>query len=345
MISNNTTDNTTIIHATIINDIDIYLHIEEKIAIFLHTYIAIIMFISGTIGNILSFVVFSRNALRYTGISFYLRSLALGDLIALWSFTLPKVIHSTTAIHIEHIHNVSCQLKYFLLQTSMLFSVWILSAMTIERFIAVTFPYKTNRTFSHKRAYISVGCFGFVAVCLSIHIFFAYGIINHNGQPVCFYVQTTVTIYAMFVSPWIVITLYCLIPMSIITFCNVGIICRVVKAHSTRQQQMNVQDDSGVQPSMIATLLTISFAFLILAMPAVVYYILEGPSHMIMPYRTKKWAQANLRFAICDLMLHMTNCLNFWLFAMSGSMFRHELYVMLTYCLPRKPSTMQTLMT
>ncbi len=117
--------------------------------------------------------------------SFYLWVLALGDLVVLWCFVLPKIIHTIFSIDIINLHNVLRWLLNALFQTGMLFSVCVLLFITIERFVAVTLPHKLNIIFTHRQAYISVVLILVLALCFSIHAIFPYKVITHSGIQVC----------------------------------------------------------------------------------------------------------------------------------------------------------------
>ncbi len=331
MISNNIKNltNSTCIQ---VNETECYMYLEEKIANILIKYVPIALLIIGTIGNLLSFWVFLQKTLCDSVTSFYLRALALGDLVTLWSLTLPNILHSTIGINIIHLYFILCQLIYFICQTSMLLSVWILSTIAIERFVAVTFPHKLNIIFSHRRAYISIGVFLFLAIGLNIYVFFTYGSTNYTGGQFCMAVNVPLALC----TSWAVISLYSFIPSVVITFCNVAIIYGVAKVGAHKRQQQTTLQKSA-QTNMIAILLTISFAFMIFTLPTCLFFVLESASAFnIRSSGTRTWAQKWLTFIVCNLMIQMNHCLNFWLYVMSGTLFRNELRALLKYFLPKR---------
>ncbi len=306
-------------------------HIEQIIANVFSIYMRNVLLIIGTFGNLLSFLVFSQKPLCESVMSFYLRALALGDLTALWSFSLPFL----TGTDLRNINNVTCWLLNSLRDSSMYFSVWVLSTITIERFVAVTFPHKLNIIFSHRRASISIGIFLFAAMCPTLNYFFSYQVIvvgygERIQIQVCWIHSPSV--YSVYIAPWVETVLYSIIPSVIITFCNVGIIYRVIKSRAKRVQQMNAQHDGGGQANMVATLVTISMAFLIFTLPTSIFVIFElHPFLSGTHYGTKRWSQMLLGVIICSLMYQMNHSLNFWLYVMSGTKFRNKLFAMLKY--------------
>ncbi len=341
MMSNDTVDNITCVQD---NNIGIYMHmhIEQKIAEYLIKYISITLLIIGTIGNILSFLVFLRRTLRDSVMSFYLRALALGDLVVVWSLALPITINNIFGIDITSIHNVSCWLIIYLCHTSMLFSVWVLLTVTIERFVAVTFPHKMNIIFTHRQAYVSVVVFVLVAMCLNIHFMFSLKVITYPDQQLCcFNNASSFHYYSVYVHPWIMHILYSFIPIFVIIVCNIGIIYKV-KARGKLLREMNVQNGGRPQTSMIAILLTISFTFVMLTMPGCLYLICMGNQPIATePFMSKTKAVMWLIYIIFVEMLQMNHSLNFWIYVMTGTMFRREVFTMLK-CVQPKPTKSAT---
>lgn len=113
-------------------------------------YIPIVAF-SGSIGNILSVVVFFKTKLKKLSSSYYLAALAVSDTCFLFSSLMQWM--NFIGIGIYNM-NTGCQLLSFLSYLSSFLSVWFVVAFTVERFIAVMYPLKRQSMCTVRRAKI-----------------------------------------------------------------------------------------------------------------------------------------------------------------------------------------------
>ncbi len=129
---------------------------EERIADMIWKYVPSILLFVGTIGNLLSLILFSRKPISNAVCSIYLRFLSLGDLISLIILNVSSFIEQVAGIKIVTLNDFTCQLMSFLVETSICFSAWVLTLMTLERCIAVNVPHKAQMIFTRKRVYLSI---------------------------------------------------------------------------------------------------------------------------------------------------------------------------------------------
>ena len=122
----------------------------------------------GFVGNVTSFMIFTRTFLRFNSSSVYLSALALSDtgfLLCIFILWLHQLGLNPTG------HNGTCQIFMYLIYVWSFLSVWYVVAFTTERFIAVCFPLKRNIVCSVKRAKILV-----VSLASFAAIYYSYGL-------------------------------------------------------------------------------------------------------------------------------------------------------------------------
>lgn len=123
-------------------------------------YIPFITF-AGTIGNVLSVLVFVRTKLKKLSSSYYLAALSISDTgyllcnFSQWINTLNINIYNRDGF---------CQLFTFLSSMCTALSAWLVAAFTVERFIAVRYPLKRQTMCTVRRAKSVL----IVLVCMSI---------------------------------------------------------------------------------------------------------------------------------------------------------------------------------
>ncbi|XP_061396480.1 cysteinyl leukotriene receptor 1-like [Musca vetustissima] len=104
---------------------------------------------TGTIGNILSVVVFFKTKLRKLSSSFYLAALAVSDTCFLFGLFIQWL--NFMDVHIYN-REYFCQFFTFFSNLACFCSVWFVVAFTVERFIAVMYPLKRQTMCTVRRA-------------------------------------------------------------------------------------------------------------------------------------------------------------------------------------------------
>ena len=146
-------------------DCTVYNYVECHMALWFWRIVPPVLLLFGTCGNILNITILSRHALRKYSTSMYLLFLAASDMTYL---TLSLVTDAATALRlfsIYHLNDASCKLVEWLLYTSGLLSVWLLVMITLERLLAIKYPFTARHKMTPMFAFVT--CITLlVALCL-----------------------------------------------------------------------------------------------------------------------------------------------------------------------------------
>lgn len=119
-----------------------------RVALFLNDYYTPLVAVTGSIGNILSIVVFFRTKLRKLSSSYYLAALGVSDTVFLLINFLSWLPYGGEF----QSNDFGCKLLTFLGGASSVLSAWMVVAFTIERFIAVLYPLRRQTMCTVRRA-------------------------------------------------------------------------------------------------------------------------------------------------------------------------------------------------
>ncbi|XP_052813958.1 C-C chemokine receptor type 1-like [Mya arenaria] len=311
-----------------------YNFIECHINHWLWLIVPVIQIAVGTSGNILNIIVLSRPKIRKFSTSVYLLSLAVTDIVFLWSSTFPEVKLEISGTRMEDLSNFSCKVRYLIVHASGGYSVWLLVFMTAERLFLTKSPIIARTTLSTKRAVIA-SCI-LLAACLlfsSHYLFgrhletrFKYG----NDSEVIDVYHRCVTIDAFdsfYGVTWnlLILVVLNIIPVIIIIVGNINIVATIFiqRRHIRRVNPVsNLPSVIGNRKkSTTKMLLVVSGFFMITTLPFTIFAVLK-PNIAVQSPRDK--ARINLYETICVLLLYCNFTFNFFLYFVSGTMFKQE---------------------
>lgn len=123
----------------------------EKIILMIQMYYVPFIIVSGSIGNILSVIVFSKTKLKKLSSSYYLAALAVSDT----GFLIVLMFNWLSGRGVQLYNKpMWCQFFQFSSALFIFLSVWFVVAFTVERFIAVMYPLKRQTMCTIRRAKI-----------------------------------------------------------------------------------------------------------------------------------------------------------------------------------------------
>ena len=146
---------------------------------------------------------------------------------------------------------------------------WIITLMSIERFLAIYFPLKIKILTSKTKVTLAmVNIFAFAAA-VNLHFFWTYELKQHKTAKYC----VSVSKYWSFLTqywPWIILSFYSLVPFIILISTSTAILVKIVHSNYVRKHSMNISDGGVDLTNMTLTLLSVSFVFLLATGPYVI---------------------------------------------------------------------------
>ena len=290
-------------------------------------YVSPVIIVVGTVGNVLSIIVFCQKGLRVKSTSAFLIGLAVVDTLVLFTGLLRWWISELLSIDIRIFSLVGCKTHIFLTYAAIHCSAWILVAVTIERFISVFLPMKSRQICTRHRAIVSMVAIIVFLTALNAHFFWSYTL-NTSAQNVT-YCEFDIRYegFAYMTWPWIDAFVASYIPFAVMLVCNVAIISKLINATLMRKSSMNVgRNVSNKMGTLTAMLLTLNLIFLLTTSPIAIFLAFQEHFEVDTPISK---ARFELAWYVVLILQHSNSALNFFLYCLSGARFRKEFVALL----------------
>ena len=314
--------------------------------------------IAGTIGNLLSLAVMSRSRMRKYSTAWYAIALAIADTMFLFTAT-PHVYFMWSEGDTLLYDILESKLSHYLFYTYAYVSVWLVVAMSVDRFVVVFFPLKAIWLCSIRRAQQTI-----VAIFFTFSVWFIYLLIFVEGSsvemhgPHMLFENPQLDHYQYMVQPWIDIFMHFLIPFLILVITNSLLVKKLVQMRKRplrkfsggetvennrfresirsstgtstqgdgKQEEPAKRSKQEIQMTILSVLVCV--IFLICVSPSLVVYVtLRTSIDLNDPEIYLHWEAA---FSITSL-LPYTNCaVNFMLYCVTGQKFRREFFKMVS---------------
>lgn len=308
-----------------------------------------ILILLGTFGNIFSFIILKRKAMLKFSTYFYLMILALADTLVLYVGLLRLWIGELTRHDIRDTSDWLCKLTNVIGYTVSDFSVWLIIAVTIERYIVVCHPLQANSLCNSQRAKKVIVALLGAMFALNSHFFWTVEVrmFKHSDVPLRVCAAGERHAYLMEnVWPWVDALVYSFLPFAFILTLN-GLIIRQVllsRQHRHELRSAGIGDLGGSggsvteqrRPShegntrLTVMLLTISFAFLLTTLPMNISNIAATFCN-VFKNDLQRVAKFRLARTITELLMYVNHSMNFFLYCATGQKFRHQLVWMVCY--------------
>ena len=319
---------------------------EQTLSFDIIRYIFPAIVFSGTIGNILSAIVLMRQRMRSKSIYFYLFLLSIADTIVLYASAFKTWIRILTGFEMLHLSAASCKTFMFLLVFGQHMSAWLIVLVSLDRFVAVWFPFRSAVFSNIRRARVMGVVVTLLMLLSNSHVFWTIHLLpsfhNSTAPPSSFrctphqddWFMNEAFNYVKFAS-------YSFVPFFIVLVFNVGIIIRLIRVNPVRRHSSRIRihysasrSNSGGQftggsseNSMFAIqlrvtymLLTVSFTWLILTAPFNIQTLLA-----LWDIRFHSSARQLLSKTVCFLLMYTNHSINLLLYCLTGKRFRLEM--------------------
>ena len=290
----------------------------------------------GIPGNILSFLVMKSRRYRHKSYSHYLCTLAIFDSLVLIGRYLQRVDHMMLGTVNRSLYDgygdAACKIHNFAEHVCYLMSSWLVLCMTMERFIAVNFPFK-KETYCRPRSAVTVILVVFAIMSYS-QIFRLIVIEKFKGQ--CTAPEKYLHIYTVMHIYLYQVGFQFLIPALLILFFNMSILYKIRKLRNevtrhghTHQGHNNYNRAHSKRHKTTLMLLVVSFTYLVTLLPLVlislILHIAFSLDKATAVYLFVKLSDLGRLF---ELFSEVNYGINFYIYVMSGAQFRYELRYM-----------------
>ncbi len=234
---------------------------------------------------------------------------------------VPAVVMKFGGVNIFTLHNLTCTFGTFLHYSSGDFAIWLIVAVTVDRFIAVKYPFKAKTLCTFAKA--KVVCV--ILLCLSCifnsYIFVTLRLVyvKELSVSIC-KAMSTYLYFERYIKPWYNIIGLIIIPGGSMIILNTIIIVTLWKHNKARQDLTN-RHDATVSRQVFRTTITllgVSFMFIILVCPCFVMFT-------IMPHITLSFKAIQNIVTISLFLFNINYSCNIFLYVLTGKQFRDTL--------------------
>ena len=244
-----------------------YLHV---IADYLYDILIPIILILGVVGNLLTILIMTSKPFRSSSVAVYFSVLPISDSLVLILDFLNNWVGSVPKINLMGLSDGFCKFHRFFFNVVYVYSAWLVTAVCIERFIVVWFPFKAKQICSYRKTVIAVSVMPIPISAIylyNIWTWYAYG----ND---CVMLSSWYD-FQSYISPWISAFTYSYCPVIIMVILNTAILGKLALARKSRRQMSSEASANEKKESRITvTIVVICVFYVIMTVPLSIYYTL-----------------------------------------------------------------------
>ena len=336
---------------------------EYRVVKRLMLYVPPVLVVLGTFGNILSFMILRRRVMLKVSSYHYLAVLAVADSLVLYVGLMRLWLGELTGYDLHDSSHWLCKVTISIGYSASDLSVWLIIAVTVERYIVVCFPLHASTVISTRRAKWLIGCLTLLMFGINLHFLWTVEIVEQPVKGMNVGYCEAAPHYQYLVNdvwPWIDAFIYSFVPFIVIIILNILIILEVVEARAHRlrlqstpqhhyhsrtprfrrgirhQTNNNMTMATGCRRScgpgeglkLTVMLLTVSFTFLMTTLPMNVCLIVTA-FWQVENHTLKQTMQLHLAKTIAELLMYVNHSINFGLYCATGHKFRQQIVYLL----------------
>ncbi|KAL8588240.1 hypothetical protein ACOMHN_062097 [Nucella lapillus] len=282
----------------------------------------------GTFGNIATVCVMRRIKDHNSSQHAILMTLAVSDFLLIQTGMLRRLFFYYFQIDVRMWHVVVCKLYNWLIYVTTNLSAWLVTCVTLQRTMAVTWPHKMRMVCTLRRTWIVVALI--VLVACTVHVHFLVGMeITSGGR--CTYGTPDYRHFCEIVWTWVDLFMSSFLPSLCLIVCDVILSLALFKAASGNMQTRSDANATRERASRKKTAssttvmcLALSCTFLILTLPICIDLVWNNYVYVTLNQTPRLKAQKSLAKSVLSLLWYSNSAVNFFLYCITGTRFRQE---------------------
>lgn len=315
------------------------MYLEYRIHKAISLYLPPIFLVIGTFGNVFAFLILRNKTMIRQSTNLFLAALAVTDSVVLYVGLLRNWLSELMGFDFQSRSEWLCKSVTVLGYANSQFSVWLIIAVTVERYIVVSQPLHASRYCNLRRARRLIMSLGVIFFLLNLHFFWTVTLVQGERENVmkCD-ARPQFVFLVLVVWPWIDAALYALLPFLLIVVFNTLIIFQTLRATTWRDDaqkgpMINVEKRKACQDNNVkltVMLLSVSFTFLVCTFPMAIFMMFHEQWLDYTQQSYEQLAQRRLLRTIVEMFMYLNHSINFYLYCALGQKFRNQ--VVKTLC-------------
>ena len=314
--------------------------LECRFAVALWKIFAPLFLVVGIPGNMVSIAVLSRQRMRHTTTSVYLRLLAFVDTAVLLVAMPRQIVYYYSAVRVLDLSVFTCKFFSFMTPTIFTLSWCFLPILTIDRLIQVRYPIWAKKHCTKKSALAVFAVLALAMIAINFHVIVFKDIPRKDATDSTNLANTTGQVYGIcskmpdwykefYQKTWslVMLIVFSLTPVILQIVCNVLLVRELVIRSRKRQTNRALQDKNDREQhdlrSVTRMLVVVSVFYVLSSVPQCIQMVLKP--YVFKPKTAHNNAKTVLVKALIHLLMYSNNTVNFLLYTLSGRVFRNEL--------------------
>ena len=291
-------------------------------------YAPFLIWILGTIGSLLAFLVLRRPVYQHSVSTFILKCLCIVNFLKIEHLLVKALI--IWDLNFSSANNTICRMFKFAEMSLFTMSSWTLVVLAVGRTVAVYKPLFYKEIFTLKRVKIclalvySLSLICYCPVLYSARVVVYFDPILGKVTRACQRLNKNYYLYTVTILPWMDFALYSLVPFFILSITSIIIIKQTyIEYQISKQLTLNKNAPSNQNVNINSLLIGNSVAFLILTCPVSIFHVINFFNDISTDFST--FFNSLLFVQVGTFFRDLNSAAMFYMYFISGSRFRNEL--------------------